>query len=207
MPRFWAIGGAVLALTLAAGSTFALGAAEGPLPKRTTIVEPVRSSFESSVRTMLTPFQSRQAIAAGVLDRDVKSMLKVNHVMRHGEFVWNDANVPDGPTWIRVDLDRQLISIFRAGHEIGTAVTLYGANEKATPAGRFKVQWKRKDHHSSLYDAPMPYTLRLTDDGIAIHGSQVLAGRATHGCIGVPTEFARRLFANMKVGDEVVILG
>lgn len=134
-------------------------------------------------------------------------MLKVDHVMRHGEFIWNDANVPQGPVWIRVDLERQLISIFRAGHEIGTAVTLFGSNETATPAGRFHVKWKRKDHQSATYDAPMPYTLRLTDDGISIHGSEVQAGRATHGCIGVPTQFARHLFDSMKVGDEVVIRG
>lgn len=143
---------------------------------------------------------------AGELDRKVESLLAIDHPMRHGEFLWNEAGVPDGPVWIRVDLARQLISIFRAGHEIGTAVILYGADEKATPSGHFKILWKRKDHHSATYDAPMPYTLRLTDDGIAIHGSDVAWGRATHGCIGVPTEFARRLFEETAAGDEVRVV-
>jgi lipoprotein-anchoring transpeptidase ErfK/SrfK len=31
-------------------------------------------------------------------------------------------------------------------------------------------------------------------------------GAATHGCIGLPLEFARRLFEQAKVGDEVVIV-
>jgi lipoprotein-anchoring transpeptidase ErfK/SrfK len=52
----------------------------------------------------------------------------------------------------------------------------------------------------------MPYTLRLTDDGVSIHGSTVRWGAATHGCIGVPLEFARRLFEASRVGDDVLIV-
>jgi lipoprotein-anchoring transpeptidase ErfK/SrfK len=65
-----------------------------------------------------------------------------------------------------------------------------------------------KDHYSSTYDrAPMPYTLRLTNDGVSIHGNNVLQGYASHGCVGVPNGFARRLFDQARVGDEVFILG
>ncbi len=202
-----AILGAAVLLALATGTTLALGAGDARPPQYPPAVSTPRAALDNSARITLVPGETRKAILAGELDREVKTMLKVDRAMRHGDFVWNDANVPDGPVWIRVDLDRQLISIFRAGHEIGTAVTLYGADEKATPIGQFSVIWKRKDHHSSTYDAPMPYTLRLTDDGIAIHGSDVVSGRATHGCIGVPIEFARHLFDNMAVGDQVVILG
>lgn len=63
-----------------------------------------------------------------------------------------------------------------------------------------------KDHRSSLYDADMPYTLRLTDDGIAIHASNIREGRATHGCIGVPEDFAKRLFDMARKGDAVFIV-
>ena len=47
--------------------------------------------------------------------------------------------------------------------------------------------------------------LRLTNEGVAIHGSDVQWGNATHGCIGVPTAFARKLFAAVKLGDLVII--
>ena len=84
---------------------------------------------------------------------------------------------------------------------------LYGADEKETPDGVFPVIAKIKDHKSITYDnAPMPYTLRLTDDGVSIHGSDVRWGRATHGCIGVPIEFAQKLFGQVSKGDEVVII-
>jgi len=52
----------------------------------------------------------------------------------------------------------------------------------------------------------MPYMLRLTRDGVAIHGSNVREGWATHGCIGVPLDFARRLFEEAAKGDMVTIL-
>ena len=186
------------------GATFTFGGEVDTSPTGKPPDTPV--FHRPRARILLGPDQARQAIAAGELDREITSILNVGKGMRHGDFIWNDAGVPDGPTWIRVDLKRQLISIFRSGHEIGTAVILYGAHEKATPSGDFRVLWKREDHHSATYDAPMPYTLRLTDDGIAIHGSDILSGRATHGCIGVPIEFARHLFEGTAIGDEVSIV-
>jgi hypothetical protein len=139
--------------------------------------------------------------------RDVKSLLNVPTSLSYGEYVWDDSGVPKGRIWILVDPARQLISVFRGKNEIGTAVTLYGADEFPTPAGHFRVLARIKDHRSRKYNnAAMPYTLRLTNDGVSIHGNNVLEGYASHGCVGVPLEFARRLFAQAKVGDEVFIL-
>ncbi|HJT43743.1 MAG TPA: L,D-transpeptidase family protein [Rhizomicrobium sp.] len=136
----------------------------------------------------------------------VRSMLNVAHPMRFGNFVWDAERIPKGPVWVRVDLTRQLLSVFRAGHEIGSAVILYGTSRKSTPTGHFTVLAKHKDYYSRSYEAPMPYMLRLTSDGVAIHGSNVRRGWATHGCVGVPLDFARLLFAVAKKGDAVIIL-
>ena len=158
-------------------------------------------------RTFLTKAQVFHARAVGGLDRDVHSILHVRKRMQFGDFIWNDRNVPKGGVWVRVDLKSQILSVFRDGHEIGTAVILYGADEKETPDGTFPVLAKIRDHRSATYDnAPMPYTLRLTGDGVAIHGSNVRWGAATHGCIGVPVEFAAKLFDEVKKGDHVVIV-
>jgi hypothetical protein len=135
----------------------------------------------------------------------IKSLLNIPGRMEYGQFAWDEKGVPAGPVRVRVDLTAQTISVFRGGHEIGTAVILYGADAKPTPTGDFNVLARLKDHRSSLYDAPMPYTLRLTDDGVAIHGSNVRWGAATHGCVGVPTEFASRLFNVVRVGSPVTI--
>ena len=47
--------------------------------------------------------------------------------------------------------------------------------------------------------------LGLTNDGIAIHGTKVEKGYASHGCIGVPNDFGKKLFAVTKLGDVVYI--
>jgi lipoprotein-anchoring transpeptidase ErfK/SrfK len=140
---------------------------------------------------------------APALERLVTSVLNVPHPMQYGQFVWNDEVAKDGKVWVLVNLDTQTISAFRGQHEIGTAVALYGVDGKPTPLGRFRVLERRKDHQSSIYDAEMPYTLKLTNDGIAIHGSDVRAGVGTHGCIGIPLEFASKLFEAVEVGTEV----
>ena len=89
----------------------------------------------------------------------------------------------------------------------GATVLLNGTDENPTPLGNFTITHKDRDHESNIYDARMPFMMRLTDDGIAIHGSQVVYGRASRGCIGVPDEFAALLFAQARLGDRVVIVG
>jgi lipoprotein-anchoring transpeptidase ErfK/SrfK len=158
-------------------------------------------------RTPISAAQSSAALASGSLDHPIKSLLSVKSPMHYGEWIWNDRGVPAGPTWIRVDLHSQLLSVFRSGHEIGTAVVLYGADGLPTPTGKFPILAKLKDHVSATYgNAPMPYTLRLTNDGVAIHGSNVRWGFATHGCVGIPKEFAAKLFEVVAKGDEVLIV-
>lgn len=197
---------AIAGLASAAAAAWSSGALDRRSPVPAAREKPLHS-WVGSDRTFITEAQNFQARAEGLLDRDVKSVLNVPKPMRYGDYLWDEKNVPDGPIWVRVDLKRQLISVFRGGHEIGTAVILYGASEKETPAGVFPVLAKMRDHKSITYDnAPMPYTLRLTDDGVSIHGSDVRWGRATHGCIGVPLEFAHKLFDQVAKGDQVTIV-
>ncbi|MCW6531465.1 MULTISPECIES: L,D-transpeptidase family protein [Sphingomonas] len=138
--------------------------------------------------------------------RAVKSVLNVRNTMHYGDYVWNEQHIPAGDIWVRIDLARQLLSVFRDGHEIGSAVILYGTDGKPTPTGVFPILEKRETHVSSLYDASMPYMMRLTGDGVAIHASNVRRGAATHGCIGIPPSFAALLFKAVSNGDKVAIL-
>lgn len=197
---------ALAGLASAAAAAWSSGIIEGR-PIQPLAKAQIPHSWAGSDRTFITEGQNFQARAEGLLDRDVKSVLNIAKPMQYGEYRWDEKNVPDGPMWVRVDLKRQLISVFRGGHEIGTAVILYGADEKETPVGVFPVLAKVRDHKSITYDnAPMPYTLRLTGDGVSIHGSDVRWGHATHGCIGVPLEFAHKLFDEVAKGDQVTIV-
>lgn len=136
----------------------------------------------------------------------IASLLTVPTKMAFGDFVWRDTAVKGGPIWLRIDLPRQLISVFRGADEIGTAVLVYGSDGTATPAGVFPILGKERMHRSKAYDADMPYTLWLTHDGVALHASTVERGHATHGCVGLPADFARQLYAVAARGDKAFIL-
>jgi hypothetical protein len=137
----------------------------------------------------------------------IKRILPITGPIKYGEWHWDERGAPAaGPLIMTVDLEARVLSVFRGGYEIGATAVLLGTQEKPTPLGRFPIIWKKADHRSSTYDgAPMPFTHRLTNDGVAIHGTTVAKGYASHGCIGVPNAFGERLFAASKLGDVVYI--
>ena len=136
----------------------------------------------------------------------IKRVLDTGGDLKHGEWFWDEAGVPAGPVVVTVDLEAQVISVFRGGYEIGAAAIIYGADDKPTPLGVFPITQKKVHHISNLYHVPMPYMQRLTSDGIALHAAPVVEfDVATHGCIGLPKEFAKLVFGATKLGDKVII--
>ncbi len=135
----------------------------------------------------------------------VKRILPIEGAIKYGEWHWDETGVPPGPIVMTVDLDARVLSIFRGGYEIGAAAVLLGTEDKPTPLGVYPITEKDRSHVSNLYDAPMPYMMRLTNDGITLHGSKVEWGYASHGCVGMPEPFAAKVFAAAKVGDRVFI--
>ncbi|WP_326597956.1 L,D-transpeptidase family protein [Streptomyces sp. NBC_01803] len=85
----------------------------------------------------------------------------------------------------------------------------FGAAETPTREGEFEVYWKSRNHHSTLYDSPMPYAM-FFDGGQAVHYSQDFAANgyngASHGCVNVRDEAAiAQLFDAVHEGDKVVV--
>lgn len=163
---------------------------------------------ETPERIYVTPEQTRDFRPNEGWPRIVTSLLKVSGAMSYGESYWHDVTGHrQEAILIRVDLERQIMSVFRGGDEIGTAVILYGVDDYPTPRGSFPVMAMIRDHVSATYDAaPMPFTLRLTADGVSIHGSNVRSGMGTHGCVGIPADFAQKLFSVTRPGHLVKII-
>ena len=151
------------------------------------------------------PAAHARPVAEPASELVIKRVLDTGGPIRFGNWFWDDAGVPAGPITITVDLQAEVLSIFRGGYEIGTAAVIFGADHMPTPLGVFPITQKDAHHVSNLYQAPMPYMLRLTNDGVSIHGSEVAWDAATHGCIGVPTPFAKKLFGAVKLGDRVIV--
>lgn len=195
-----------LAPILLLGGMIGLGIAAAALllksPEPTATVLPAEDSAAKATATAApaptqTPRDERFVI---------KRILPIEGPIKYGEWHWDEKDVPDGPLVMTVDLDARVLSVFRNGYEIGATAVLLGTSEKPTPLGVFPIIWKKADHYSSIYDgAPMPFTMRLTNDGVAIHGTKVEKGYASHGCVGVPNDFAQKLFAIAQLGDKVYI--
>lgn len=151
--------------------------------------------------------QAARPMAAPVDQRfTVRRILPIAGPIKFGEWHWDEAGAPgEGVMVITVDLKANVLSVFRDGYEIGATAVLTGHGDKPTPLGVFPITQKSKDHVSNLYDAPMPYMLRLTNDGVSIHSTKVENGYITHGCIGVPDAFAKKLFASVRLGDRVIV--
>ncbi|HEV7287656.1 L,D-transpeptidase family protein [Sphingomonas sp.] len=200
--------GIVAALCVGAMATAALIPA--PEPARSTAPAKAAPAPKPRVAPVAAPAPVPAAAlppAAPALEAmTVKRILDIPGPISFGTYYWNTDGVPaDGALVITVDLEAQTMSVFRDGYEIGATAILYGMDEKPTPLGVHEIKQKKVHHISNLYGAPMPYMMRLTWDGVAIHGSEVEEGRATHGCIGVPTAFAKLVFAQAKLGDKVII--
>jgi len=202
LQRLGAFGGLVLALGISAGGALLVGAGEDATAQDIAYEDTLG---EEKVATPVV--QEVQATPEPVAPDPfvIKRVLPISGPIKYGEWHWDDEGVPDGPLVITVDKQARVISVFRDGYEIGAAAVLLGTDEHPTPVGVFPILQKNKDHVSNLYDAEMPYMMRLTWDGVAIHGSLVENGYASHGCVGTPEEFAAKLFAIAKLGDKVVV--
>jgi hypothetical protein len=109
---------------------------------------------------------------------------------------------------VYVDLGRQRATVYRNGVRIGVSTISSGKDGHETPTGVFTILEKDKEHHSRTYnDAPMPYQQRLTWMGVAMHAGNLPGYPASHGCVRLPMEFAKKLFTITPMGGTVVIAG
>ena len=127
--------------------------------------------------------------------------------LKPGEFVWNPAVAPAGPIVVLVSLGEQRAYVYRNGVQIGFTTISSGKNGYSTPTGVFVILQKDKDHHSSKYNnAAMPYTQRLTWDGVALHAGGLPGYPSSHGCVHLPSRFSEELFNVSPMGMTVVVV-
>ena len=105
-----------------------------------------------------------------------------------------------------VSLPEQRLYVYRNGVRIGVSTVSTGKRGFETETGVFSILERRREHYSNLYDnAPMPFMLRLTWGGTALHAGRIPGYPASHGCIRLPAAFAEKLFEASRRGVVVVI--
>jgi lipoprotein-anchoring transpeptidase ErfK/SrfK len=108
-----------------------------------------------------------------------------------------------------IDKTQRLLRVVSKGKVILTVDARFGNEANATREGSFRVFSKSKDHISSLYKSPMPFSMFFSG-GQAVHYSKYFnrdgyAG-ASHGCVNLRDKaVAALLFKNIPIGTRVVV--
>ncbi len=111
-----------------------------------------------------------------------------------------------------VDLSEQKAYAIEDGIIIFEGRISSGKPGRETPNGDFTIIQKKRHHKSNLWPKPnggakMPYMMRLTNSGIAMHLGYVPNKAASHGCIRLKKGFAEKMYRWAKVGISVYVEG
>jgi hypothetical protein len=111
-----------------------------------------------------------------------------------------------------VDLTHQTAIAYQDGEVKFYGRISSGKPGRETPTGHFYIIEKERMHVSNLWPAPnggakMPYMMRITRDGIAMHLGPTPNHPASHGCIRLRNGFAQRMFAWADRNIPVRVIG
>ena len=113
---------------------------------------------------------------------------------------------------IVIDLHKQIAYALEDGNIQFQGKISSGKRGRATPEGDYRILQKKRHHRSNLWPKPnggakMPYLLRLTNSGIAMHLGNVNRRAASHGCIRMGISLARKMYKWARVGTVVHVDG
>ena len=107
---------------------------------------------------------------------------------------------------IVVSKNNQSMTVYDGDKVVSTTRVSTGKAGHSTPSGIFSILEKRRYHESNIYsNAPMPFMQRLTWSGIALHEGHVPNYPASHGCIRLPSGYAKTLFGMTERGFHVIV--
>ncbi len=145
-----------------------------------------------------------------------------------------DGDSAQGSPLVKINRSLQKAFFYKGGTLVGVSRISSGSEDHGTPAGRYKITQKDKDHKSSAYGvfkdrasgmttndnvdirvdkpkpseifyaAPMPNFMRVTG-GIGMHTGYLPGYAASHGCIRMPHHMSEHFFENVEVGTPVII--
>lgn len=107
---------------------------------------------------------------------------------------------------VTVDLGKQRAWLTQEGRVLDSCPVSTGRAGYATPPGRYVVTDKHRSWTSTIYHVAMPFFMRLNCGAIGLHSGYVTGRPASHGCIRLPHDKAKKFFETVRVGDEVEII-
>ncbi len=108
-----------------------------------------------------------------------------------------------------IDKTRDKLYYMKNSKIIKTFDARFGCASTRTREGRFRVNWKSRNHYSTIYHTKMPYAMFFSG-GQAVHYSSDFAARGyngcSHGCVNIRNKSGIRwVFDRVRVGDRVIV--
>ena len=126
--------------------------------------------------------------------------------LKPGHYLWRDVPASAGSERVVVSLSDQLAYLYRGDTLMAVTTVSTGTSKNPTPTGIFSVLNKKPMHRSRKYDnAPMPFAQFIDQYGVALHAGHLPGRPASHGCVRLPSAFAKKLFATTDIGTPVLI--
>jgi ankyrin repeat protein len=106
---------------------------------------------------------------------------------------------------IEISLASQHVSLVKDGVPVFNTRCSTGREGYSTRRGEYVITDKERNHRSTIYKVDMPYFMRLSCLDFGMHGGVVPNYPASHGCIRLPGDAARKLFAEIPIGTLVMV--
>ena len=158
-----------------------------------------------ALASLETPEAKAEAADAAMMARYNMEEVFGEKVPKPGQYLWRKGSF-EGEPMVVVSISDQLAYLYRGDALVAVAAISTGVDEHPTPTGIFTVLVKKPMHRSIKYEnAPMPFTQMFDSYGTALHAGANPGHRASHGCIRLPAEFAKRLYGVTSLGATVMI--
>lgn len=141
------------------------------------------------------------------------------------EAVYSDAKVEEtgefvtyGGNYCEVDLTNQMVYVYKDGKQVVSSQCVTGCIAKGhgTPTGVYSIfsmdkdRYLRGDGYKSWVNFFVPF-----NGGIGFHdaswrstfGGNIYLYSGSHGCINMPYAEVKKLFANVSMGETVIVYG
>lgn len=106
---------------------------------------------------------------------------------------------------LEISLAMQRVALVRDGKPVYHARCSTGRAGYSTKRGEFVITNKERNHRSTIYHVEMPYFMRLSCLDFGMHAGHVPNYPASHGCIRLPADTARKFFSEVPVGTLVTV--
>jgi len=106
---------------------------------------------------------------------------------------------------LEISLALQRVALVKNGVPVYRTQCSTGRPGYSTKRGEFVITNKERNHRSTIYHVEMPYFMRLSCFDFGMHAGYVPNYPASHGCIRLPEEAARKFFSEIPVGTLVTV--